>query len=358
MSVNQFPLLFDGHNDLLLRLFEMENEGAHHLFLSGYDSRHLDLPRMKKGGFGGGLFAVFVPSPKEKDADPEDEDMSGPKYDLPLPPEISVHEALPVALGMIAILNRIERESKGRVKICVTAEEIRKCFDSGVIAVVMHFEGAEAIDKEFNSLEVLYRAGLRSIGPVWSRSNQFGHGVPFRFPSSGDIGSGLTDLGRELVRICNQFGIVVDLSHLNEAGFWDVAKISDAPLIASHSNAHALCPQSRNLTDGQLAAIGESEGIVGVNFATVFIRADGQTNADTSLDELLRHMDHLIEHVGITGVGFGSDFDGATIPAKIKDVTGLVNLRQAMTAHGYDKETMDMLCHGNWLRVLEQTFKI
>jgi len=357
MSADQFPLLFDGHNDLLLRLFKMEKGDVQHLFLDGCSTGHLDLPRMIKGGFGGGLFAIFIPPAKVKDTDSKGEEMSGPKYDLPLSPEIPVHEALPIVFAMIAILNRIERESKGRVKICVTAAEIRECFNSGVIAIVIHIEGAEAIDKEFNSLEVLYRAGLRSIGPVWSRPTQFGHGVPFRFPSTGDIGPGLTDSGKELVKVCNQLGVMIDVSHLNEAGFWDVAKISGAPLIATHSNAYALSRQSRNLTDRQLAAIGESNGLVGVNFATAFIRADGQMDADTDLDELLHHMDHLIEHVGIGGVGFGSDFDGATIPGKIGDVAGLVNMRQAMIAHGYDEKTMDMLCHGNWLRVLEQTFK-
>ena len=357
MSAEQLPLLFDGHNDLLLRLLEMEGEDTYKHVLNGYDSGHLDLPRMKKGGFGGGLFAVFVPSPGEKGTGSNINEMSGSQYDLPLPPEISAKEALPVVISMIAILNRLERESKGRIKVCVTAAEIQECFNSGVIAAVIHLEGAEAIDKDFDSLEVLYRAGLRSIGPVWSRPTLFGHGVPFRYPSSPDIGPGLTDLGKKLVKKCNQLGIVVDLSHLNEAVFWDVAKISDAPLVATHSNAHTFCHHSRNLTDKQLAAIGESDGIVGLNLATVFIREDGQMSEDTSIEELLRHMDHLIEHVGIDGVGFGSDFDGATIPGKIKDVAGLVNLRHAMKAHGYDKETMNKLYHGNWLRVLKRSLK-
>ena len=113
---------------------------------------------------------------------------------------------------------------------------------------------------------------------------------------------------------------MIDLSHLNEKGFWDVARLSDAPLVATHSNAHAICPHSRNLTDKQLAAIRESRGMVGVNFATSFIRPDGRRNDDTPLEEMIRHMDHLIEHVGVDGVGLGSDFDGATIPAEIGDV--------------------------------------
>jgi membrane dipeptidase len=136
--------------------------------------------------------------------------------------------------------------------------------EDGLLAPVMHIEGAEAIDPNFEVLDVLYEAGLRSLGPVWSRSNAFGHGVPFLCPSSPDTGPGLTDLGKELIEACNRLGILIDLSHLNERGFWDVAAISNAPLVATHSNAHALSPHSRNLTDKQLTAIGETGGMVGV----------------------------------------------------------------------------------------------
>jgi membrane dipeptidase len=130
-------------------------------------------------------------------------------------------------------------------------------------------------------LDLLYAAGLRSLGIVWSRPNAFGHGVPFKFPSSPDTGPGLTEAGRELVRACNERRILIDLSHLNEKGFWDVAGLSTAPLVATHSNAHSVCPHARNLTDRQLDAIRESGGMVGLNFATAFLRPDGSMNADT-----------------------------------------------------------------------------
>ena len=225
-----------------------------------------------------------------------------------------------------------------------------------MIAAIFHIEGAEAIDPDLNTLDVLYQAGLRSIGPVWSRPTIFGEGVPFRYPSTGDIGGGLTDHGLRLVRRCNALGIMIDLSHLNEAGFWDVARHSNAPLVATHSNAHAICPHARNLTDNQLAAIRDSDGMVGLNFAVAFLRDDGKMLDDVPLEQMLRHIDHLITHLGEDRVGFGSDFDGAVVPAKIGSAAGLPALRQAMAQHGYDQNLMTKLCHTNWLRVLEKTW--
>ena len=177
---------------------------------------------------------------------------------------------------MAALLFRIERESQGRLRVCRNAGDIDSSLADGALAAVLHIEGAECIDADFELLDVLYQAGLRSLGPVWSRPNIFGHGVPFRLPSSPDTGPGLTDLGKALIGACNALRIMIDLSHLNERGFWDVAAISKAPLVASHSNAHAISPHSRNLTDRQLAAIRETGGLVGVNFATAFLRPDGR----------------------------------------------------------------------------------
>ena len=354
MNDNQFPLIFDGHNDVLFKLYRMHDPNAHEAFLEGDGKGHLDLPRIRQGGFGGGFFAIYVPS--DIKLSKLFAEMSKPFYDVPLPVEISYEQALPAALSMAAILARIERSSGGGLKICCNAGELRQCFASDTIGVIMHIEGAEAVGEDFSGLEILYRAGLRSIGPVWSRPTRFGHGVPFRFPSSPDTGPGLSDLGKELVRVCNQLKIVIDLSHLNEAGFWDVAKLSDAPLVATHSNAHALSNHSRNLTDRQLAAIRDSGGIVGSNFATSMTRADGRSTANSSIDDMLRQFDYLIKHLGINGVGMGSDFDGATISGEIRNVCGLTSLRRQMRNHGYDEDTMVKLCHQNWFDVLERTF--
>lgn len=188
--------------------------------------------------------------------------MAQPSYDLPLPTPIKYEAALPIVMSQAAIL--FDLEKRGALKICRTVADIRTAMDKGIMAAIFHIEGAEAIDPDLDTLDVLYQAGLRSIGPVWSRETIFGHGVPFRYPSDPDTGAGLTDHGVRLVKRCNELGVMIDLSHLNTAGFWDVARHSSHPLVATHSNIHAICPHSRNLTDDQLAAIKDSDGMVGV----------------------------------------------------------------------------------------------
>lgn len=354
-SGTDLPFVFDGHNDMLLRLYSMAESEAAEAFMQGRADGHLDLPRMDKGGFGGGLFAVFVPSAGA--ATPGRSAADGSGYDMPLPPPIDQSEALPATLSMIATLLRLEAASNGRFRICRSVADIRAARADGAVAAVLHFEGAEAIDASFDALDVFHALGLRSLGLVWSRPTLFGHGVPFRFPGDPDTGEGLTAAGKALVRACNKRGIAVDLSHLNEKGFWDTARVSDAPLIASHSNSHAVCPHTRNLTDEQLRAIRDSGGIAGLNFGTYFLRPDGRASPDTGLDTMLAHIDHMIDVMGPEHVGIGTDFDGIrAAPRAIGDAAGLPALLAAMREHGYDDATVTALAHGNWLRVLETTW--
>jgi len=360
MSPPGFTPFFDGHNDALLRLFKRDGADAPRAFIDGEDKGQLDLPMAVQGGFAGGLFAIFVPSPKAPSPSTARAEDTGPVPDTapgaPMPPPLELAAAQAAVSSMASILIRIEREANGRVRICRSADDIRHCIETGVLAAVLHIEGAEAIDPEFETLDVLHQAGLRSLGPVWSRPNAFGHGVPFRLPSSPDTGPGLTVLGKDLIRACNRLNILIDLSHLNERGFWDVAELSDAPLVATHSNAHALSPHSRNLTDQQLKAIGETGGMVGVNFAVSFLRPDGRQDRDTPVELIIDHVEHMLAQVGEDGVGFGSDFDGAMIPKRLGNAAGLQALVEVMRTRGYGQPLIEKLCFRNWLRVLERTW--
>lgn len=337
--------VFDGHNDTLTR-----DDAAD--FVVGRAGGHLDLPRARAGGLAGGIFALFTPTPGY---DPPFDHTPEGRLDVAPSPPIGADVAAPHATAAAGRLLALERD--GHVRLARAPGDLDAARADGVLAAVMHLEGAEAIDPDLDALELWHAAGLRSLGPVWSRSNAFGHGVPFAFPASPDTGPGLTAAGRALVRRCAELGIAIDLSHLNEAGFWDVARIDAAPLIASHSGAHALSPQSRNLTDAQLGAIGASGGLVGIAFAAPFLRADGRDDADTPLATLVAHVRHAADRIGVEHVGFGSDFDGATMPAELGDVAGLPRLLEALADAGFTQAEIRALAWDNWRRVLERSWR-
>ena len=350
MPVSRVPV-FDGHNDTLLKLDLAAGTARERSFFKHARHDHIDLPRARRGGFAGGLFAMYVPSQANFDLNS--------RYDPSDPANFAAVEqprALAVTLRMAARAHRIARQSEGSVMICRSVAEIEAAMARNALALVLHIEGAEAIDPDLAALDVLHAAGLRSLGPVWSRDNIFGHGVPMAFPSSPDTGPGLTDVGKALVRACDELKILIDLSHITEKGFWDVAALSDRPLVATHSNAHAICPSARNLTDRQLDAIAERRGLVGLNFHVAFLREDGGNRSDTPLDVLVRHLDHLVGKLGEDGVGLGSDFDGCLPPRAIGDVAGLPRLIDAMRDGGFGETLIEKIAYRNWLSVLDRSW--
>jgi len=348
--------VFDGHNDVLLRIYHPEN-GQALSFFNRNEHGHIDWPRIQAGGLAGGFFAVFVPSHSSSGKHPgAAPDAESTAYAMPAAPPIDQAYACEIAIKGVASLFRLESQSEGRLSVVRTTHELDTCLQQGIIAAVLHFEGAEAIDAGLDALHVFYQAGLRSLGITWSRANAFAEGVPFKFPHSPDTGPGLSGAGRELVKSCNQLGIVIDLSHINERGFWDTASLSDAPLVVTHAAAHALCPSTRNLTDKQLDAIGESKGVVGVNFHVAFLRNDGRLEPETPLTEIVRHINYIADRIGIEHVALGSDFDGATMPLELGDVSGMPKLLASLRKHGYDDEALRKVTHENWMRVLRRTW--
>jgi membrane dipeptidase len=337
--------VFDGHNDTLTRADADD-------FVAGRAGGHIDLARARAGGLGGGIFACYTATPGAgkllEDAEPGG-------YFIEVSGSIGQDLAAPHAARTLGRLLALERA--GHLRVIRDAGALDAARADGVLAAVAHIEGAEAVDPGLESLPLWWEAGLRSLGPVHSRHNAFGFGVPFAFPSTGDHGPGLTRAGTALVRACAELGIAVDLSHLNEAGFWDVARLELAPLIASHSGAHALCPVSRNLTDAQLDAIGASGGLVGIVYAVPFIRSDGAEDADTPLSAIAAHVRHVADRIGVDHVALGSDFDGATIPRELGDVTGLPRLLDALRAAGFSEPELEAIAWGNWRRVLAAAWR-
>ena len=344
--------VFDGHNDYLQRAMAA-GDGAARLWTEGDGTGHMDLPRLKAGGMVGGFFAMWIPDPETGDIEALLTQKENPPFDLPLPPQVPAAQALPQAFAQAAALYAMERT--GTLSVCRSAADIRAAMATGRIAAILHMEGAEPLANP-DALHLWHAAGLRSLGFVWSRPTAYGNGVPFAFPSPPDRGDGLTPAGKALVRDCNALKILIDLSHLNEKGCDDVARLSDAPLVATHSGVHALCASSRNLTDRQLRQIADSGGVVGLNYNTGFLRPDGRREPFRGHDIMLRHLDHLIGILGETGVALGSDFDGAVMPADLADSAALPGFLQAMQDHGYDRALVERIAWKNWMDVLERTW--
>jgi membrane dipeptidase len=344
---------FDGHNDSLTR-------EDHARFASGREGGHLDLPRMAAAGMRGGIFAVFIRNPETADYQPAKSNRPGGAGPAPELDHAYAAGASTVAAGRLAAMEAAGEMRVGRTIADVDAAADGAAGDGGDAAsaggppvAVLHLEGAEAIDADLEALDFWYAAGLRSLGPVWSRPNAFGHGVRFRYPSTPDIGPGLTDAGKALARRCAELGIVFDLAHMNEAGFWDAAELGVAPLVVSHAGAHAICPNSRCITDAQIDAVGETGGLIGIVYAPAFLRPDGRNKPEgTPLDLIVRHARHVAERIGVEHVALGSDFDGTEVPDALGDVTGVPKLLEEFAEHGFSESEIEAIAWGNWRRTL------
>ncbi|MBN1550821.1 dipeptidase [bacterium] len=351
--MKNYPV-FDGHNDTLLKLMRLGASSIEQ-FLHGNLDAHIDRVRAKSTGYRGAFFAVFTPSKKSIS-------QSGSRTMLPaqhaLKPDMSPiprSHAVNFTNDTINLLHRIIGLSKGTIALINKAEDLKTFTQVPGLSIILHLEGAEAIDARFNNLQRYYKKGLRSLGLVWSRRNIFGSGVSLDFPGSPDVGPGLSEYGIELVKRCNQLGIILDLAHLNEKGFWDVARLSVKPLVVSHAGIHRLCPSPRNLSDRQLEAIANSNGITGITFANGLIRADGRIDLSATLNDIIDHIDYIRKHFGIDYVGFGSDFDGARIAEQLGDVTGILKLIEKLEERGFTEHELRKICYANWLRVIKET---
>ena len=335
----------DGHNDALLRVWR---DGGS--LLERDDAAQIDVPHMREGGVAAGFFAVYVP---ESDG-PSDFWgsllRSDDGYERPLDAPVEPARAARIAAELAALFDR-------DLTPVLTISDLERCIAGDAVGAILHLEGAEPIAPDLSNLEEWHERGMRSLGIVWSRPNAFGQGVPFRYPGTPDTGPGLTEEGRALVRACNELGVMVDLAHLNEAGFLDVARLSTAPLVATHTAAHALAPIPRNLLDRQLDAVRDSGGIVGAVFDRTMTHPRAEIDADTQLDVLLDQIEHLTERMGIEHVALGSDYDGCRPIAAVGDAGKMQTLLEALAARGWSEDDLRALAHGNWVRVLGATWR-
>jgi membrane dipeptidase len=345
--------IIDGHNDTLTRVFA-EDAGGISAFLDGTQGGHLDLPRARAGGLSAGFFAVYIRA-EVANAGPEPARGDDGSWSH-APPAIDHAWAARETVRLLDCLDELLAAAPSTVRLCLDVDDLQASLAGGPLGIILHIEGCEMISPDLCELDGLYDRGLRSLGPVWSRPNVFGTGIRFGWPSSNDIGLGLSGAGKALVRACNERGVMIDLSHLNRAGFMDVASISTKPLVASHCGAHALCESARNLDDRQLKTIAETDGLVGCNFFTGDLRGDGRFDTDMPLSRMAEHLEHMAEVMGDTHIALGSDFDGAAMCDELSDVSKLPVLLELLRARGWSEAALERLCHSNWMRVLAATW--
>jgi membrane dipeptidase len=234
------------------------------------------------------------------------------------------------------------------VTVAMTAGEVVMAKAEGKVAAVLSMEGAEALGGSLAVLRCCHRLGLRFLGLTWNRRNEAADGI-------GELAAarGLTSFGEALVRECNRLGIVLDVSHLAPPGVRDVLALSEAPVVATHANCHALRPFPRNLTDAQLEAIAATGGVVGATAVPAFL---GEEEMHAPLSALIDHIEHMVRVMGEDHVGLGMDFDGVQDKRVrgIEDASCFPNLTRALVERGHSPERIRKVLGGNFLRVFRQ----
>ena len=282
---------------------------------------HVDLPRLLEGGVNCPVFALAVT------------------------PNYMPERSLMRFMELLDAFYRELGENKERVVLATTADEVVKAKKDGRVSAMLAIEGGEAIEGNLAALRMLHRLGVRLFGLTHNYRNKIADGM-----GEARTGSGLTEFGVELIGELNRLGIIVDVSHLSDPGFWDVVEVSKDPIIASHSNARGLCDHLRNLTDDQVKAVAEGGGVVGVNFYPEVVHEE-----EATLGRVLDHFDYLVDLVGADHVGIGSDYDGMRQPpVGLEDVSKMPNITRGLVSRGYSEDEIVKILGGNFLRVFRE----
>ncbi len=311
-------MIIDGHTDVLWALVRQNRK-----FSEESEIGHVDLPRLRKGKVLAAFFAVF---PAWSDFD--------------------------IYRGVDQWFSLIEHKDN-QLKQVRSVEDLEKCKKENKVGAVLHFEGSGGIDSEFLTLKNYYRLGLRSIGLSWSNLNRFATGVTFNMLTGDSYNQdrGLTEVGKEFVKELNNLGVIIDVSHLNEKSFWNVVEQTN-----EHSNAYSICNHPRNLKDDQIQAIAETNGTIGINFCTSFLSSEKKKD-QIQLEDIRKHIDYIVELVGINNISFGSDYDGATVPDIIKDVSFYPVLIEHLEKNGYNDKEIEKVKSENLIRVMKEVWK-
>jgi membrane dipeptidase len=278
---------------------------------------------MKEGGVDVQFFAVFI------------EDIYKPD------------RSLKRTLQLIDCFYREIEKNQNDISLITNYNQIKEANKTGKIAAILSIEGGEALEGDLGVLRVLYKLGVRLLTLTWNQRNQIADGI-----SESRTGSGLTEFGLKVIDEMNDLRMLIDVSHLSETGFWDVIKRSKAPIVASHSNCYALCPHLRNLKDEQIKALADKGGVIGITFVPNFLT---QEKRKTTVEDVVKHIDYLIEKVGVDYVGLGSDFDGTDgLPLGLEGVDKIPNITEELLDRGYEEKDIKKILGENFLRVFKE----
>ena len=334
LAIHHKSIVVDTHNDTIQDVMAGPIPHAREFSLKRNlgersDEGQIDLPRINEGGVDCLIFAMVVSR------------------------AIYRGRRLRRLLQMLDVFYSEVEKNSDRIALATTYQEVTKAVKEGKVAAIISMEGGEPLEGDIGALRMLYKLGVRSITLTHFPRNELGDG------SRDDSGSHLTDFGVAVVEEMNRLGMIVDISHINETGFWDVMEKTKNPVIASHSNCKALCDHHRNLTDGQIEALAKNGGVMNLSYCGGFIKQGitRETLYKVSLDDWLDHLDHVIDLVGPDHVGLGSDFDGGCGFPEMDDVTKVPNITRGLVARGYKDEDIEKILGGNNLQVFKKVLK-
>lgn len=306
-------MVFDGHCDTILRCYQ--NGGGFRK-----NGGHLDLERMKRYGGWAQFFACF-----------------GEQSETPGKPLWQVFQE------QVSIFRRQMEENADLIVHCRTAQEVEQARGEGRMAAFLSAEGAELLDCDLQKLELAYGWGLRAVNITWNHENVLSG------TNAENPGKGLTEQGKAFVTRMQELGMLVDVSHLSDPGFWDVMALAKKPVFASHSNARALCAHKRNLTDAQFTAIIEHNGVAGLNLYADFL------GVHADLDAALAHLEHWLDLGGAGSIALGGDLDGCSrLPEGIRGVQDWDRLWDRLLQRNYSEALLRALFFENLMRVVSE----
>lgn len=335
-KIHQNFTLLDAHFDLLYDVEIQRSLGRKKVIETDH------LPNFLAGGFNIIVSSIFLDS-----------------KDLP-------EMALRKALDQVSALYQEIDESAGKIMLCKDYHDIQQAIAEKKVGIVLSFEGVEPLYDDINLLRVFYELGVRGVGLTWSRRNYAADGCTFSSENRGRQG-GLTEFGREVVKLAYELGMFIDVSHLNDEGFWDVMDMVNKPVIASHSNCRAIAGIMRNLNDDQLKALAAKGGVVGLNAASMLAANDKE---DANIAKLVEHIDHMREIMGLEHIALGFDFcdnlfkysseeDLRKMPYVPFDVVKgharVGDLTEALLKKGYSREDIKLIYGENYLRAFRAT---